>query len=95
MADVRKERATAFNKAHRKEIRDGFISQRNACLMYLKEYGSITPLEALYAFGCFRLSAIIYNLRHRDGYVISMTINDDGKPYAIYTLIEDGEDYEG
>lgn len=95
MADVRKERATAFGKAHRKEIKDGLISQRNACLMYLKEYGSITPLEALNAFGCFRLSAIIYNLRHRDGYVISMTINDDGKPYAIYTLIEDGEDYEG
>lgn len=91
MADVRKQRATAFNKAHKKELNKGLMSQKSACLMYLKEHGSITPLEALTAFGCFRLSAVIFNLRYRDGCVISTDINDDGKPYAIYTLIKEGE----
>lgn len=30
---------------------------------YLSERGSITPLEALYQFGCYRLGARIWDLR--------------------------------
>lgn len=29
----------------------------------LEEGGTITPLEALSGFGCYRLSAVIFNLR--------------------------------
>ena len=36
-------------------------------LKYLKEYGSITPMEALKYCGSFRLSAVIYNLK-KEGY---------------------------
>lgn len=63
------------------------MTQKQACLDYLKKYGSITPLEALTAFHSFRLAAIIWELR-KEGYDIATEINDD-KRYAIYTLIED------
>lgn len=58
---------------------------------YLDMYGSITPLEALSAFGCFRLSARIADLRE-EGYRISTEIHHDGrKSYAIYRWEEDDE----
>ena len=69
-------------------------SQKAACLDYLEKYGSITPLEALSAFNCFRLSAIIFKLRS-EGYVINTHINDNGKPYAIYELMKEGVEYDG
>ena len=69
-------------------------TQRQMCLEYLEKYGSITPLEALSAFNSFRLSAIIFNLR-KDGYIITMKLNEDGKPFAIYTLLREGEENDG
>ena len=69
------------------------MTQKQACLDYLKQYGSITPLEALTAFHSFRLAAIICELR-KEGYVITTKINDD-KRYAIYTLMEEGVEYDG
>lgn len=60
-------------------------------LEYMKMYGSITPLEALEAFGCMRLGARISDLRE-DGYVI--TTERGGKQgYAIYSLMEEGKEY--
>lgn len=69
------------------------MTQKQACLDYLKKYGSITPLEALTAFHSFRLAAIICELR-KEGYVIITKINED-KRYAIYTLMEEGVEYDG
>ena len=69
-------------------------TQKDAILEYLKEHGSITPLEALDKFGCFRLSAVIFELRE-DGYVITTTLNEGEKKYAIYTLLEEGVEYDG
>lgn len=66
-------------------------SQKEMCLEYLKEYGSITPLEALSAFGSFRLSALIFELR-KDGYDIATKLNEDGKHFAIYTLNREGDE---
>ena len=87
----RRDRATTFKKLQ-KEMNEGKkVSQKELCLRYLIDYGSITPLEALEAFGCFRLSAVIYDLRYEDGYKIETKINKNGKPYAIYVL----EDEEG
>ena len=65
-------------------------TQYNMTLDYLKLHGSLTPLEALNAFGCFRLAAIISDLR-RDGYDIETEISKGKKHYAIYTLREDEE----
>lgn len=70
------------------------MTHKEACLAYLEKFGSITPLEALSAFHCFRLAAVIFKLRE-DGYVITTDINDGEDKYAIYTLIKEGEEYDG
>lgn len=45
------------------------LTQYDRVLMYLKEHGSITSLQAIRLFGATRLSAVIFNLR-KDGYII-------------------------
>ena len=76
-----------FNRANEFSHRynDDPRSQKELCLEYLKEYGSVTPLEALSAFNSLRLSYLIFRLRN-DGYDIETQLNDDGKPFAIYIL---------
>ena len=69
------------------------MTQKDACLDYLKKYGSITPLEALTAFHSFRLAALICNLR-KEGYVIKTEI-EENKHYAVYTLMEEGVEHDG
>ena len=69
-------------------------SQKQMCLEYLEKYGSITPLEALSAFNSFRLAALICELR-KDGYIITTKLNEDGKKFAIYTLLREGDEYDG
>jgi hypothetical protein len=66
---------------------DSDSTQCEYALEYLKTYGSITPLEALRAFGCMRLGARIADLR-ADGYDIETEINPKGKRYAIYRFAE-------
>ena len=66
-------------------------TQKQMCLEYLEKYGSITPLEALTAFNSFRLAALICELR-KEGYNISMTLNEDGKRFGIYTLLREGDE---
>lgn len=39
------------------------ITQRDMILNHLKDFGSITPLKALEEYGCYRLSAVIFDLR--------------------------------
>ena len=39
------------------------MTQRKEILRYMRERGSITPLEALQHFGCLRLAARILELR--------------------------------
>lgn len=41
------------------------MNKTKAILMYLEEKGSITSWEAIKEFGATRLSAIIYQLRHK------------------------------
>ena len=45
-------------------------TQDEAVLIWLKENGTINPMQALNGFGCFRLSARIHNLK-KQGYQIS------------------------
>lgn len=86
----RMERARTFRRRVT-EQESKTISQNELCQRYLLIYNSITPLEALEAFGCFRLSAIIYDLRN-DGWKIRTDINDGKKKFAIYVLEEEGEE---
>jgi hypothetical protein len=71
-----------------------YKNQKDACLAYLEEHDSITPLEALHEFGCFRLAAVIARLRE-DGHIIRTDIAEGEKRYAIYTLMKEGVEYDG
>jgi hypothetical protein len=56
-------------------------------LNFLESGGSLTPIEALEKFQCFRLAARMNDLRNK-GYVIQTEIlkDDNGKSYASYSL---------
>jgi hypothetical protein len=56
-------------------------------LTHLTNVGSLTPLEALNEYGCFRLAAHIESLR-KDGHrIFTEMVNEGGKKFAKYTLI--------
>jgi hypothetical protein len=63
------------------------MSQTKQILKYLQEGNTITPLEALNKFKCFRLGARIWDLKKK-GYKIEPTIiESDGKHFAEYRLV--------
>ena len=68
-------------------------SQSQKILAYLKQGGSLSPLEALNMFGCARLGARIYDLK-KQGYTFHTAAEvhrgSDGeyKCYARYSLAE-------
>lgn len=41
------------------------MNKTKAVLLHLEEYGNINTWQAIKEYGATRLSAIIYNLRHR------------------------------
>ena len=61
-------------------------SQKENILEYLKRGNKITPLEALYQFGSFRLSAVIFELRQEGYNIITDKKKVDGKTFAEYSL---------
>lgn len=71
-------------------------TQSERIIEYLKEFGSITWIEAFRDLGIARLGARIFDLK-RDGYKIIAEIeaskNRFGEPihYARYKLAEEGE----
>lgn len=62
-------------------------STQNDILLHLQKNGSITPLDALWEYGCYRLSSVINRLR-RD-YIITTEPTDGktkrGKKYSFAT----------
>ena len=65
-------------------------NSQNACIaIWLKQGNTITPIEALHKFGCFRLGARIADLR-KAGYLIDTKIvKQNGKRFAQYKLIRE------
>ena len=62
-------------------------TQRDLVQRHLESGRSITPLEALRLYGCFRLSACVYALKRERGLNIETTmISEDGKRFAEYSL---------
>lgn len=60
--------------------------QTTQILNHLQSGHTITPLEALDMFGCFRLGARIYDLK-RAGYEIKTEmVTENGKRFARYSL---------
>jgi hypothetical protein len=66
-----------------------YESQSKMIKEYLLSGGSISPLDALKMFGCFRLGARIWDLRHKEGMNIKKEtlVLDNNKRVAVYTLI--------
>lgn len=60
------------------------MSQKEQIKQYLLTGKTLSPLEALQKFGCFRLGARIWDLRH-EGYQIENIGADDGQ-YAVYKM---------
>lgn len=59
-------------------------TQRNAILAHLQSGRPITPVEALSQYGCFRLAAVVHELR-REGHAIRTdTRTHNGKRFAEY-----------
>lgn len=64
------------------------LSQRQRVLGHLLSGRSLTPIESLQNFGCYRLSSVIHKLRN-NGYNIKTTMVD-GK-YAKYKINDLGD----
>ena len=69
-------------------------SQAGLILNHLLSGEEINPMEALKKYGCYRLGAVIFNLK-REGYKIRTRIERFTKPngrkghYAVYKLIQE------
>jgi len=65
-------------------------SQSEQILNYLSNGNSITPLDALNQFGCFRLGARIFDLKQLGHNIVNtMIILENGKRIASYSLLVD------
>ena len=70
------------------ELMDRYHTQKQKILNHLNMHGGITPKEALFQYGCMRLSAQILNLKE-DGVRIVTLIKQDGDAhFAEYWLEE-------
>ena len=70
-----------------------YSSQKDNILAHLRSGATITPLDALEQYGCFRLAAVIFNLR-ADGHKIkTKKITRRGKTFASYKLEALSKDY--
>lgn len=64
-------------------------SQEKKIAEHLLEGNTITPIEALEKWGCFRLGARIYNLIKKGYNIQSETVSRNGKHFAQYSLISE------
>ena len=71
------------------------ISKQNEMILgHMLEGKSITPIDALNNYGCFRLSARIYDLK-REGYPIKsdyVAVGKDKKRVKVYWMDVDEEE---
>lgn len=61
-------------------------SQNGQILSWLERGKSITPIDALSMFGCFRLSARVWDLRDYGWPVQKVIEQKNGRRYARYYL---------
>ena len=62
-------------------------SQEERILEYLERGNTLTPLEALNDFGCFRLAAVIWKLKGRGIKIRTNMVSHGDKTFAQYSLI--------
>lgn len=64
-------------------------SQNKAILEHLESGETITAIEALNKFGCFRLAARIKNLRDSGCVINTVYVVENGKSFAQYNLTKE------
>ena len=62
------------------------MSQCTDILRHLQQRGTITPMEALAEYGCFRLAARIEDLRKAGHPIYTKDIHANGKTFAEYRM---------
>jgi hypothetical protein len=62
------------------------MTQQNVILAYLQKGNTLTPIDALTMFGCFRLAARIQDLRDSGHDIKTRIVKAEGKRYAEYFL---------
>ena len=76
------------------------MNKTKAILLHLQQYGYITSWEAIKEYGCTRLSAVIYRLRH--DYNLNIVSEDieftdrygNKTSFAKYILVKESENNE-
>ena len=63
------------------------MTQNQQIKSYLEKGKSITPIQALNKFGCFRLAARISDLRNDGLNIVTKIVTKDGKTFASYRLV--------
>jgi len=61
-------------------------SQCDEILAFLRTGQSLSPLEALEKFGCFRLGGRIYDLKKQGHKIETVMVEKNGKHFASYRL---------
>ena len=70
------------------------ITQADRVMKYMRDFGSISSLDAFKDLGVTRLAAVVHTLRHKNGHVINMVTetskNRYGDPvrYGRYSIVE-------
>lgn len=66
-------------------------SQNEQIKNYLLQGKSLTPIDALYMFGCFRLGARCWDLKHKENIPIKteMIVLNNGKRIAKYSIVRE------
>jgi len=62
------------------------MSQEKQILKYMQSGNSITPMDALNRFGCFRLGARIYDLKNSGYKIKTRLVTRNGKQFAAYSM---------
>ncbi len=62
------------------------LTQKQSVRIHLEKGLTITPLEALHYYGCFRLADVIFKLKKEGLDIVSNIIDDNGKQFAEYHL---------
>lgn len=65
------------------------MTQNDQILKYLEAGNTITPIDALQLFGCFRLSARIFELRQKGYKIGKVILRRGGTNYACYFMETD------
>jgi hypothetical protein len=62
-------------------------TQKEQIKKYLLSRKTITPIQALNKFGCFRLAAVIYNLKNEGLKIVTEMEYNKNKQFARYRLV--------